>query len=58
MKKDKIFDIDRLSYLRNNANNVLELTKGFTPEQRNNNIEALDELAIHVLELTQFILCK
>lgn len=52
----KKYDLDRLSYLRHNANNVLELTKGFLPEQRNNNINTLDEFAIHVLELTQYIL--
>jgi hypothetical protein len=45
----------RLENFRNKAITCLELTKGFTPEQRDNRINAIDDLAGDVQELVNLI---
>lgn len=45
----------RLQFIRKQASDTLELTKGFTPEQRatfSNELKAAEELAGYILELT------
>ena len=45
---------DRKKYIREYALDVLELTKGFIPEQRkyNNSLDSLETLSNFILELT------
>jgi hypothetical protein len=46
---------ERQKFMRDQANDTLELTKGFTPEQRkefSNAASMMESLAFYVLELT------
>lgn len=52
---EKKSDDSRIAHIRKQASDTLELTKGFTPEQReafSNEMKTMEELANYVLELT------
>jgi hypothetical protein len=47
--------LKRKKYIRRQASDALELTKGFTPEQRknfSNAMKTMEEFANYILELT------
>ena len=48
------YNESRREFIRDETPNVLELTKGFTPEQRegSNSLKTLEKLAGYILELT------
>jgi hypothetical protein len=43
----------RIEHIRKQASDTLELTKGFTPEQRDEKIKTMEELANYILEITK-----
>lgn len=43
---------ERKAWMRREAITCIELTKGYLPEQRDNAIQTIDQLAAFVLELT------